>query len=106
MNTLQEALDIIRERGMCKKVQQDEQGRVCLHGALRIAQNGVGCQGTPKEMNALYNSIQLLFPNRLHKWIGPDSLGFASFNNHYDTTQEDLELALKHAIHSLETDGE
>lgn len=37
---LLQAADIVRTRGLAKDTQEDEEGRVCIHGAISIARFG------------------------------------------------------------------
>lgn len=87
-NPYVKALEIMQERGMCKGLQEDDEGHVCLVGAYSIAVCGepYTCFST-----TLMDHVATdLFPNR-----GPWA---AAVNNNPKTTQEDVELILKHCI--------
>jgi len=66
-------------------------GRACLLGHLYLS----GRRGVFS--GHLYRSVSALFPERT------GALGVvAGFNDHPDTTFEDVQLVWKHAVHALE----
>ena len=96
---VRQALEILRERGMCKHQLEDSGGRVCAYGALNIAYSGnsqhtvfvsQGDDGWTSDSIALLQTAKALFPDR-----SLDYESLAVFNNHEDTTQEDLELVFE-----------
>ena len=66
-------------------------GRACLLGHMSRAGRRGAFAGY------LLISIRALFPERTN-----DSAVVAAFNDHPDTTFEDVQLVWKHAVHALE----
>lgn len=96
MNVFDRALEVIHERGMCKGMLEDEDGHVCLNGALNYALTGNSRQwGNMRYYGFVKDVAQGLFPER--GCVGQTSP--APHNNHPDTTQEDVELILKHSAY-------
>lgn len=99
MNDFDKALEIIRERGMCKNMLRDEEDRVCIYGALSLAvYSDKECYPLcVAARNHLDKTAYSLFPDRsLH------CKDAAAINDHPDTTLEDIELILKHASYEWE----
>lgn len=95
-NPFPRALEIIRRRGMAKDIQEDSKGRVCLYGALSLAAYGHTYNGVYPHREIMDGQAKFLFPDRYgYGW----SDSAASVNNHPDTTQEDVELILKHSAY-------
>lgn len=97
MNKFDEALDIIRARGWCQNVLEDSEGHVCAFGALNVATNGTShySDWTGGEYHSRLTDVACtLFPDRIG---GGAFASAADVNNHSQTTQEDVELMLKHA---------
>jgi hypothetical protein len=98
MNVFEKALGIIQERGMTKYHLEDIYGRVCLYGALNLASTGRTLSTTDWRFREhLDRVVHSLFPDRGTRT--PFYGEAAYINNHLDTTQEDVELILKHAAY-------
>jgi hypothetical protein len=74
---------------------QEAEGPVCAIGALNVAYNGIPLNGPSMstrpymdDRDALAQTATQLFPNRSNASI-------VTFNNHPDTTQDDLELVFE-----------
>lgn len=106
MNVFDQAHGVIHDRGMCKFELEDNDGHVCLNGALNVAFTGSAtCWGVMAEQRAerahLCRVAHGLFPDRiLNHYQEPSHV-----NNHPDTTQEDVELILKHAAYEWDEQG-
>ena len=100
-NRIRDAIEVLARRGWTQGTFTDESGRHCLQGALYEAH---GCQ--PRRHGALTRSsthpdlaedIRLVnetiaaeYPERV------GAVGVSRFNDHPDTTWEDILLVLKH----------
>lgn len=99
MNIYDQALEVIRERGMCKLYMEDN-GHYCIYGALWVA-SGKAVRGD-EFLDAV---AETLFPQRIRDGVNQPwwrANAAATANNHPDTTQEDVELILKHASYEWE----
>lgn len=93
------AAELVRERGLAKHRQVEEDGSVCLHGAISIA--AAGKPWTSASSNSLHCKAALA----VHKYLrsqGVDSLystptGSAFWNNQYERTANEVIAALEGA---------
>lgn len=99
------AAEIMSERGHCKSVLEDEQGRVCLVGALLAAtgeaelrRGWVWCTVTARRV---VERIMHAVPG-----FGGDIWDAVRWNNEEDTTGEEVILLLKRTAGALEERGE
>lgn len=109
------AIEHIDKYGWCKNVMYDNQGRMCLVGALRAADGQYVYQPERHEFAVKWyqdvsrcndsdsfaqviNRIDTLLP-------GPFAPGLPAFNDAEGTSQEDVILLLKEAAHSFEEEG-
>ncbi len=100
-NTIREAIRVIAEVGWTKDAFADEQGRHCLQGALYEAhglcpfdqrQVGVPVRGEMASDLRLVNEVVTAqFPERAA------SIGVSRFNDHPDTTLEEVIQVLEKA---------
>jgi hypothetical protein len=116
---LEEALKIFRERGMAKHELEDIDDHVCANGAMNLAWTGLpqfpyvyGIEGnefrgfrncdivTANGVMALKEVIEANYPDRIHS-NDEKTRVVASFNNHEQTTQEEVEAVFEKAIASL-----
>lgn len=98
---LHDGLDHLRERGLAKGALCDDEGRVCARGAvLRLTSRDEAFFGTFRRTSQalFYAADDLLaaaadeqYPERTHGSV-------PYFNNHPDTTQEDVERIFEKAI--------
>lgn len=109
MSKLWEALDLLRTKGMVKWTRSDGVGH-CALGLLDEVyrhQHVYRIDGYEKDVGALNAVHRELFPGRAeaifqgsyrHKgiYVGPTTT-LADFNNHPDTTQQDLEQVFEKA---------
>ncbi len=98
---LHDGLDRLRERGLAKFTPCDEQGRVCARGALMNAtkENGFGWKSFPsvREADLLLGHVaREQYPDRVSSRDPSEAI--VDFNNHPDTTQEDVERVFEKAI--------
>lgn len=87
MSWQQEAIAAIRERGWWKKDMGPRDGRLCLMIAL---------PSDPEITGAVRRSIGRIFPER-GSVRGIGEMRIVAFNDHPDTTQEDVECVLTEA---------
>lgn len=107
-NPFVKALEVMQERGMCKFTQEDAEGHVCVYGALSIALYGATCVGLMKQggvrWDPTYENNGPLMDSVAKRLFADDpdyrlyGSGAAGINNRPDSTQEDVELILKHCI--------
>jgi hypothetical protein len=99
VNVERDALQLLGERGWCKRTFEDQSGRMCLFGALSAAHTAAIEQGHPMDrawLNRVRGVVQEQFPNRT-------TGALMSFNDHPDTTVDDVVLVLeKAAIRRIE----
>jgi hypothetical protein len=111
------AADIMAERGHCKNALTDEEGRLCLEGALRVA-TGYTLEPIPfpcssEEKESFDNWSLLLWRpvagaarDLLHLDDSTRTCcSVSGYNDHPDTTKEDVVLLLKRAGKKLEEEG-
>lgn len=102
--------------GWCKYVLQDNRGNVCAIGAINAV--GIRCANftdlfklLAKHMRDIaYDRMSILYtgPNTSYRVRVDSSWAaelVAAWNNHPDTTKEDVLLAFKSAAHELELAG-
>lgn len=98
----------IREKGHCKGRLQDDQGRLCMSGALRgqgqvllVSQDLIPGQG--QDAITLYGCLQDVireqFPERVASW---QHWNIVMFNDHADTTAEEVISVLEKAAARIE----
>ena len=83
------AADLIEQRGLCKGMQQDELGRLCIAGAVLLASD---CY-----IGSAHNEAGLLAVDRFLRHIGSDDCGPAPWNNAPERTQAEVVAALRAA---------
>jgi hypothetical protein len=109
-DVLRRALAVLRERGLVKGHMQTADGRVCSYGAMSIALVGqADWQSVSKREREAQRGVGKPAQDLLEEVIAeqwPDRVGHAvdncwavvDFNNHPDTTQDDVEKAFEKAI--------
>jgi hypothetical protein len=127
----QQTLAELDKRGWCQGMPEDSAGRVCSAGAMEYAVNALGSGDVGIDvysglrMRIVANSDEL-FPGRARRMMSAsifeihiDSDGVANgsftadtpissvegFNDHEDTTLEDVRLVLKHVIANAAADA-
>ena len=85
---LERTLARLRRHGWCQHAYQDNQGRMCLLGAM--GESFVNC---PPAEQVIEDIAREQFPARM-----PAGADFVNFNDHPDTTFADVELVLEKAI--------
>lgn len=94
---LRKALDVLRERGLAKRALEDSAGHVCSHGALDVACFGKAEVRPLTRSQSRQAAAEILKAVVGEQW--PDRPGgILAFNNHPDTTQDDVERAFEKAI--------
>jgi hypothetical protein len=94
------AAEIMSERGHCKNALTDEEGRVCLIGALEAVTHG----NSGDYFRVLETANAILRERGEDSFLSPGNPFLSIFyNNHPDTTGEDVILLLKAAGKELET---
>jgi NACalpha-BTF3-like transcription factor len=93
VNIIERALEELEKRGWVKGTIKDEEGHVCIEGALRCVTD----DRTELKTAASYieKAIRFLFPTR--HWIR-----YQRFNDDKSISLEDVKLVLKHASASKE----
>lgn len=91
---VRDAMDLLREHGHCKFLLYDDAGRMCLVGALNLAhaetKYGVFFnKQRPHLANILLQVTEEQHPDRFSGWDDYGA-GYVWFNNHPDTTLEDV----------------
>lgn len=111
-DTLRKALDVLRERGLAKGMYEDTEGHVCSRGAARLGAMGRirGYFGaTQAQQKLITGAEQVLTAVIEENWPErsgvPGSSSIAVFNDHPDTTQDDVERAFEKAIARAEEMG-
>jgi len=99
---LLQAADLIALKGLAKCTQQDDEGRVCLHGALSIADSGQPYTASPTYGKACYAVAKTLVAKGVDKnTIGCGHVeaypGMAYWNNASERTQEEVIETLREA---------
>jgi hypothetical protein len=104
-NIYRKTLQVLRERGYCKEKLVDPMGRVCLAGAVNAVVLGDPSFATyvtrsPQQHGQIADALgevgdlaEKMFPSRTRPLAG--SINGVIFNNHPDTTQEDVETLLE-----------
>ena len=112
--SLWRALDLIRSGGMCKGMRSDPVGNHCALGFVDVVLGRVTCnlrEEAPNEVKVLADCATSLFPERVdvmadvYNCITARIYGMefhpaaqlAAFNNHPDTTKDDLEVVFEKA---------
>ena len=106
IKALYDAADIVEQRGLAKRTQQDSEGRVCLHGAISIAVNGRAFCVT--EMDArIGGAVKRYLRQRLGYVPTSDSSdwGCARWNNAPERTQVEVVAALRETASMLVVGG-
>jgi hypothetical protein len=99
---LRQAVEVLRARGHCKNVLRDEEGRVCLVGAL-CAVTGYRHATWMDFGPAVRAVVREQFPDRVSPESHPDLFWEAvQFNNHPDTTADEVIAVLEKAAARLE----
>lgn len=100
-DTLRKALDVLRERGLAKGTLEDRRLRVCSRGAINVALHGFPLgwlfASNPRGQAAdgvLCDVVREHWPERCSRPVEH----IVDFNNHPDTTQDDVERAFEKAI--------
>ena len=103
------AADVIRERGHCKHAMEDERGWVCATGAIAMVMTGnawAWCmwEDPESEANALTRALGQVVAEQYPDRLKPADLGYRIvwFNNHGDTTQEDVLAVFEKTAAGLE----
>ena len=103
MNPYREAITVLRTHGWTQGEPQDEEGSVCLLGALALAEFGQvflpwrrGDAGYIRWWNLTHPLQQLLHQETGEPW------DVAKWNDRPSTSQEDVELLLKKAAQAWE----
>ena len=89
------AAALIREHGLCRGKVRDEQGRLCMYGALHDA---AGCI-VPDVTEMVQQVITEQFPDRV---LADRFCVISLFNDHPDTTVEDVIAVLEKTAAQLE----
>lgn len=89
-NPEREAIAVLAERGWCKRAFEDDAGRVCLGGAVNHTES-VNVVGVIDWVNNLRSVIAEQFSDRTLTG------GLFAFNDHSDTTIDDVILVLEKA---------
>lgn len=91
------AAEIIEERGWCQGRQEDDQGRVCFHGAISIAWHGRTHGTVPRDVY-----LERIQPILVALGVDPQEIEFgaASWNNAEGRTKEEVQAALRQAAHA------
>ena len=90
-DVLLRAADLIIERGHCKFVQQDQLGRLCLHGALSIAAHGKPYEFTQEASRAVCQYLRSVGEHIPHDACA------AAWNNVDERTPEQVVAVLRAA---------
>lgn len=88
---LRAAAELIRVRGLCKNVMFDDEGRHCAVGAL--FETTIGLEWQDELLPFLNSTAAEMFPGQFE--FGHADL--VQFNNHPDTTAEDVIFVLEKA---------
>jgi hypothetical protein len=91
------AASIVRTRGLAKNTQEDEEGRVCIHGAISIALHG-DILGGESHCEAGMRLCNYLAARGVPELRGMD--GAAYWNNEPARTAEEVIAALEGAARS------
>src|SRR5690242_4730200 len=108
MNVFDRAVEVLRRDGWTQNVATNEKGEHCLYGALVLAsEHDLGTLWWDNLEKFTDRVASELFPDRVTYKSTPkhfcrDHSAGASVNNHWLTTQEDVELILKHASYEWE----
>ena len=90
---VRDAMDLLRKYGHCKFLLYDDASRMCLVGALNLAQGakyGVFFSAQrPRLASILLQVTEEQHPDRFSGWDDYGA-GYVWFNNHPDTTLEDV----------------
>lgn len=92
------AAEIMSSKGHCKNTLEDAQGRVCLLGAVMLAQNGAMLRRYPWDdaVDQILDCAEAVLADR-GKILSP-----ITFNNLSETSAEDVILLLKETGKRLE----
>lgn len=93
---LLDAADLVEKRGLAKYTQQDDLGRVCLHGAISIAATGETFRVTPAYQAASAAMYRYLQSTGQGKYL-QGKMHCAEWNNRPERTQEEVAAALRGA---------
>jgi len=102
---LRKAASLLRERGHCKNALEDDDGRLCMIGAWNLAVLGHS-KSTPSRhgcADVIMDIVGEQFPDRVPNYI---LWSWATFNNHDDTTADDVIMVLEKAAARLEENDE
>jgi hypothetical protein len=101
---LRAAAEIIRVRGHCKGRLEDDEGRVCLAGALLVARHE-SAKMTNQPWPVEFGDVDPVLTAVTREQFPDRSLGigaYVTFNNHPDTTPEEVIGVLEKAAARLE----
>lgn len=99
---LMQAANVIRQRGLAKGTQEDELGRVCLHGAINVALTGTSFDddddddpdcASSRACRAVYEYLRLQGVSEALTSPG----GSAYWNNRPERTKDEVIAALENA---------
>lgn len=103
------AAEIMSERGHCKRVLEDGDGRVCFNGALQAAltgnPRGWGDRKSWLLVQPVFFSVSITAADILRQRDYSYSGDPVDYNNAEETTGEDVISLLKEAGHRLEAEG-
>ena len=86
------AIEYMNEHGWCKHALKNEAGEVCIYGAFDYSDSTV----FSTELSAPVSlAIKELRPNLPYSRCG---LGIVEFNNHHNTTYEDVKKVMQRAL--------
>lgn len=107
-NIYAKAADALEKYGHCKRVLRDEEGRMCLHGAIAYALKGNACYPDHKTSSLVIALTPLVekmatVPFTDPSYFNPSAANAdgrphpVAWNNHEDTTGDDVIKLLREA---------
>ena len=92
---LLKAADLIRTRGLAKHIREDDEGRMCIHGALAMATTGCSdWNGETRPPIHEFTLCKIIYDHMIENKIGGDAHlsenGLANWNNKADRTADEV----------------